>query len=337
MIGAQAIRSGDFSVGDFALFVIYLKAIQDAVQHFGSAFLRPLPQVKVSKERLEGLLDDSSKGRLIEPAALHLRGDLPVLPKTLARDGIRLDVFEASDLSYIYPKSDNGIRNINLRLERGSFTVIAGRVGSGKTTLLRVLLGLLPTTAGVIRWNGNVVDDPEKKFIPPRVAYTPQVPRLFSESVRDNILLGLSETDVDLGGAIDAAVLERDIVDLENGLDTVIGPRGIKLSGGQQRRTVAARMFVRDPELLVIDDLSSGLDVETEETLWERLFTRPDTVALVASNRRSALRWADNIIVLKSGRVEATGKLDDLLESSEEMRRLWRGEIDDQADEMETV
>jgi ATP-binding cassette subfamily B protein len=96
-------------------------------------------------------------------------------------------------------------------------------------------------------------------------------------------------------------------------------------------------MFVRDPELLVIDDLSSGLDVETEETLWERLFTRPDTVALVASNRRSALRWADNIIVLKSGRVEATGKLDDLLESSEEMRRLWRGEIDDQADEMETV
>jgi ATP-binding cassette subfamily B protein len=109
IMGAQAIRSGDCPVGDFALFVIYLKAIQDAVQHFGSAFLRPLPQIKMSQEWLEALLDDSSEGQLIEPVALHLRGDLPPMPKTPARDSVRLDVFEANDLTYVYPDSKNGI------------------------------------------------------------------------------------------------------------------------------------------------------------------------------------------------------------------------------------
>ena len=100
------------------------------------------------------------------------------------------------------------------------------------------------------------------------------MPRLFSEPLRDNILLGLPEDKVDLPGAIYSSVLEQDVAALEKGLDTLVGPRGVRLSGGQVQRSAAARMFVRDPELLVFDDLSSALDVETEQMLWKRLDER---------------------------------------------------------------
>jgi ATP-binding cassette subfamily B protein len=130
---------------------------------------------------------------------------------------------------------------------------------------------------------------------------------------------------------------------LEHGLNTVVGPRGVRLSGGQVQRAAATRMFVRDPDLLVLDDVSSALDVETERILWARLDERtkratestselPGTGAmtcLVVSHRRAALRRADQIIVLSDGRVDAVGTLDELLASNVELQRLWRGDRDE--------
>jgi ATP-binding cassette subfamily B protein len=151
------------------------------------------------------------------------------------------------------------------------------------------------------------------------------VPRLFSETLRDNITMGFPADDAQITEAISLAVMEPDLATLERGLDTEVGPRGVKLSGGQVQRTAAARMLVRDPEILVFDDLSSALDVETERQLWKRLFERTETTCLVASHRRAALRRADRIIVLKQGRIEAVGQLDDLLQNCAAMRFLWRG------------
>ena len=118
----------------------------------------------------------------------------------------RLDELEVEGLTYRFTDTGGGVENVSMRLKRGSFTVITGRIGAGKTTLLQALLGMLPSDAGEVRWNGDRVEDTRTFLVPPRCAYTPQVPRVFSDTLRNNILLGIPEEQVDLQGAIRSAV-----------------------------------------------------------------------------------------------------------------------------------
>src|SRR5207247_1746992 len=157
---------------------------------------------------------------LVKHSKIYLSGPMPDVPHTPKTDAHRLQTLDVAGLTYHYPDTGRGIEGINMTLRRGTLTVVTGRIGSGTTTLLRVPLGLLPRESGEIRWNGEPVDNPAAFLVPPRAAYTPQVPRLFSETLKDNILLGLPETHADLHGAVHAAVLTRDIAALEEGLST---------------------------------------------------------------------------------------------------------------------
>jgi ATP-binding cassette, subfamily B, bacterial len=309
LLASSAMHRGDFTVGDLVLFTSYASTLVE-LPYYGGRMLVRYRQAGVAMERLAPLLPAGSPAALVASRPLYVSGRQP--PPAAAPPAARrhdpLQVLEVRGLSATHPTTGRGITGIDLTLEGGTFTVISGPVGAGKTTLLRALLGLMPAEGGTVTWNGRPVPDRAAFMIPPRTAYVPQVPHLFSESLADNVLLGSDPEAVDLDGALRTAVLEDDLRDLPDGLATRLGARGVHLSGGQAQRAATARAVARRPDLLVLDDVSSALDVDTERALWDRL-TDTQATLLAVSNRPATLARADQVITLDHGHLAAWGQV----------------------------
>ena len=335
LIGAAAMLDGRFSVGDFILFATYLDWVLDLPRRFG----RLLSQQKISRKaiaRLQATMEPASVESLVRDRPTYLRGLLPVVGSPRLDDKERLERLEVRDLSFSYEEgraadgtgTPPGIADVSLLVPNGSLTVITGPIGSGKSTLLAAVLGLREATTGDVHWNGTRVSNPSRFMTPPRVAYCPQTPALFSESLRDNVLLGLTVDDAAVEEALRSASLVHDIAQLEDGAATLVGPRGARLSGGQARRVGLARMLARRCELYVVDDLSTALDEETEAEILRSIDVRRaagEGTFLIVSHRPQVLASADQIVALEEGRVVGSGTLEELRGSCSIIKSIMQG------------
>lgn len=300
LVLVPSVRSGDITVGDLALFVSYAAVLGDAPR-FLSRLVTAREQAKVSIRRMRELVAPARPDDLFEHPTIAIDRHEPPLSRADDPDRVPLDRLEVRGLVARYA-TGGGLEGVDLVVERGDFVVVTGPVGSGKSTLLRALAGLVPTQAGDVRWNDVTIDDLGAWMIPPQAAHLPQVPRLFSESLVANIALGRDAGRVDEVVAVTA--LAPDLSEMPDGIDTRVGARGLRLSGGQAQRVAAARSLLTSPELLLIDDLSSAVDVETERTLWHHVRAAGTTVIAV-SHRDFVVDMADRVVRLEGGRVGA--------------------------------
>ncbi|HWC22618.1 MAG TPA: ABC transporter ATP-binding protein [Flexivirga sp.] len=234
----------------------------------------------------------------LSPDINLLEGTAPAPPK-VARNP--LQELTIRDFSAIHDDGTIGVADVDLTVRRGEFVLLLGQIGSGKSSLLSSLAGLL-SHSGSLQWNHEEVADAQAFMRPAQIAHVAQVPRVLSGTFADNVQLG---HDRPFEEPVATARLTPD-VDAAGGADSVIGHRGVRLSGGQVQRLALARALATESELLLADDVSSALDASTEIELWAALRERHTTV-IGATSKRAALAQADRVVVLVDGTVTAIG------------------------------
>ncbi|MFC3746455.1 ABC transporter ATP-binding protein [Paenibacillus sp. GCM10012306] len=224
---------------------------------------------------------------------------------------------ELKNVTFRYPSSTiDNLVGINLSLERGQTLGVVGRTGSGKSTLLKQLLHEYPTGSGDILISGVPIQKITLDQLHSWMGYVPQEQILFSKSVRQNIQFGLENAGDDkIMDAITAAAFQNDLGTLSDGLDTLVGERGVSLSGGQKQRVSLSRAFIANPEILILDDALSAVDARTEAQIIENIRQeRAGKTTLISTHRLSAVEHADQIVVLDNGHITERGTHQELLE-----------------------
>ncbi|MCU6710757.1 ABC transporter transmembrane domain-containing protein [Paenibacillus sp. J5C_2022] len=222
-------------------------------------------------------------------------------------------------VTFRYPSSEtDNLRDVSFMLRKGETLGVVGRTGSGKTTLLRQLLREYPVGKGDIAVSGVPLQQLKFDELLGWIGYVPQQPILFSRTVRDNIYFGSSDgagNEEDLQRALKRAAFAKDIELLPDGLDTMVGEKGVALSGGQKQRVSIARALIADPDILMLDDALSAVDAKTEAEIIDGIRTeRAGKTTLITTHRLSAVQHADWIIVLDEGRIIEQGKHEELLQ-----------------------
>ena len=220
------------------------------------------------------------------------------------------------DYSFSYAQaSQPSLKDISLTLKAGQTLGLVGKTGAGKTSLVRQFLRQYPVGEGTFTINGRPITDYSRKSLEALIGYVPQEHVLFSRTVWENIAMGKVQADQEeIKQAIATAAFEEDVERMADGLDTTIGERGVSISGGQKQRISIARAFIREPELLILDDSLSAVDARTERQIIQNIQQeRAGKTNIIVTHRLSAVHHADWVLVLDEGRIIEEGTPDQLL------------------------
>lgn len=220
------------------------------------------------------------------------------------------------EVAFRYPSSkQDNLSGINVSLKQGETLGIVGKTGSGKTTIIKQLLREYPTGTGTIAISDVPIEDQPLEEVRSWIGYVPQDHVLFSRSIRENILFGNRDAgEEELERAIDSAAFRKDLRNLPEGLETMVGEKGVSLSGGQKQRISIARALIKDPEILILDDSLSAVDAKTEQRIIENIRTdRAGKTTVITTHRMSAVMHADRIIVLDDGKITEQGTHEELM------------------------
>jgi ATP-binding cassette, subfamily B, bacterial len=325
LVVAKSMMKGEFLIGDFSMFVVYLGTLASCVDRIVE-LVSLSKQAEVSFDRIIELVGEENENELTAYCELSAFKAMDKF-QCKAMDRTPLRDLDVRNLTYVHDDR-SGIYDVSFTLKPGEVLAVAGGVASGKSTVLNVLLGVVPKESGQIFWNGTEIKNNKEFFVPPNVAYTPQIAKMFSDTISENLLLGKDASEVQIREALYNAVLEDDVSEMENGIDTYAGSCGSRLSGGQKQRLALARMFIHDTELYVMDDSSSAIDAETEKKFWNRFennIAKRKFACIISSNKKHILQRADKIIFMKNGHVAGCGKADELSMRCEEFASIYQG------------
>ncbi|MEK4404810.1 ABC transporter ATP-binding protein [Sporosarcina sp. FSL K6-6792] len=297
--GAYLVSIGDMTLGNLVTFNVYLGMIVWPMFAIGE-LINVLQRGNASLDRVTETLDYEEDVKD------------PKHPVNVEQP----DSVGFQDVTFTYPTSHSvNLDAIKLHLKRGDTLGIVGKTGSGKTTFVKQLLREYPSGEGEIVFSGVPMQSMTKDQVRDWIGYVPQDHVLFSRSVRDNILFGRPDaTEADIAETIRLSYFEKDLEMLPEGLETLVGEKGVALSGGQKQRISIARALVKNPEILILDDSLSAVDAKTEAKIIENIQTeRSGKTTIITTHRLSAIQHADWIIVLDDGRVIEEGTHEGLL------------------------